>query len=148
MPVVNVERPDTHHYQRYHQDRPLIDEFSHFSLIEDRKLLFLLKRFHLRFKHDGSRTGDSAVFPDTPEMHSHKYRRDQRNTNAVPDIRTQQCIRVDDRPAQQSKTNVVISRQPELWTKRSLLTEHRCGTGLVGPNGNGPKPNLAAGHQE
>src|SRR2546423_7425197 len=79
---INEQSPQSHRVPQRHREKSL-----------------LLRYFHFRLEHHRCRAADAAVFSNAPEMHSHKYRRDQWNTDAVPDIRAQQRIRIHDRPA-------------------------------------------------
>src|SRR5205807_3221315 len=64
-----------------------------YSLVVARRLRsFLLRNFHLGFKHHRRRARDTSIFSNAPEMHRHEDRCDQRNTNTVPDVRAQQSI--------------------------------------------------------
>src|SRR5205809_291329 len=68
----------------------------------------LLNRLHLRFEHYRRGARDPAVFSNSPKMHCHENRSHERNADAVPDIRTQQGIRIDDRSSEQAEAHVIV----------------------------------------
>src|SRR6267378_6257317 len=63
-----------------------------------------------RFEQHRRRAGDAAVFPYAPEVHNHEHGGNDWNANAVPDVGTQQRVRIYDGPTQQAETNVVVGR--------------------------------------
>src|ERR1700746_1600150 len=71
----------------------------------------------LRFQHDRRRAGDAAILTNAPEMHAHEDRGNKRNVDAMPDIGTQQGVRVYDGTAEQGKTDVVVWRHTEQRSK-------------------------------
>src|SRR5437588_11286184 len=93
-------------------------------------LVPLLVRFagqnHLRWP------GDTAVFPDSPEMHDHEDAGNDGNRDAMPDVGAQQRIRVHDRAAQQSEADVVVRRHAQLTAEWALAAQQWGGLGHAG----------------
>src|SRR5580704_6625859 len=58
------------------------------------------------FEHHRSRAGDSAVLSYAPEVHDHQHGSDDWNPDAVPDVRPQQSVGIDDRAAKQAEAHV------------------------------------------
>src|SRR5437660_12838187 len=87
------------------------------------------------FERNGVRTGDATVFADPPEVHNHKDQSDDGNADAVPDVRAEQRVGVDDRAAEQAKANIVVGRHAELGPERPFVTEKRSGAGHIGADG-------------
>src|SRR5713101_777740 len=59
------------------------------------------------FEHDRRRARDAAILSYAPEVDDHQHRSDDRNADAMPDVRTQKRVRIHDRAAQQSEANIV-----------------------------------------
>jgi hypothetical protein len=75
-------------------------------------------------------------------MDSHKDRSYQWNADTVPNIGTQQGIRIDNRPAKEPKPDIIKLRHSQLNAERPFRTQHRCGTGHVGTDRHSPETKL------
>src|SRR5437879_1046994 len=73
------------------------------------------------FEHDRSRARDAAIFSYAPEVHDHQHRSDDRNANAMPDVRTQERVRIHDRAAQQSEANIIVGRHAQHVTEAAAM---------------------------
>src|SRR5205085_982734 len=56
----------------------------------------LLHRLHLRFEHHRRRTGDAAILAYAPEVDGHEDGGDERDADAMPDVGTQERVRIHD----------------------------------------------------
>src|SRR3981081_1704257 len=84
------------------------------------------------FEHDRRRARDAAIFSYAPEVHDHQHRSNDRNSNAMPDVGTQERVRIHDRAAEQSEANIVIGRHTQQGTEWALMSEARCSARHVG----------------
>src|SRR3982074_1168290 len=77
------------------------------------------------FEHDRSRARDAAIFSYAPEVDNHQNRSDDRNANAMPDVRTQERVRIHDRAAEQSEANIVIGRHAPQGAEWAPMSDPR-----------------------
>src|SRR6267143_2413946 len=94
------------------------------------------------FEHDRRRARDAAIFSYAPEVHDHQHRSDDWNANAMPDVRTQERVRIDDRAAEQSEANIVIRRHAQQGTKWTLMSKPRCSASHICTDSNSPETQL------
>src|ERR1700704_17140 len=99
------------------------------------------------FEHDRCRARDAAIFSYAPEVHDHQHRSDDRNADAMPDVRTQERVRIHNRAAQQSEANIVIGCHAQQGTEWPLMSEARCSASHVGTDSNSPETELIIGQQ-
>src|SRR5438445_5384655 len=94
------------------------------------------------FEHHRRRARDAAILPYAPEVYDHQNRSDDRNADAMPDVRTQKRVRVHDRAAQQSDANIIVGRHAQHVTEGALMSEERCSARHVGTDSNRPETEL------
>src|ERR1700731_3193761 len=75
------------------------------------------------FQHYRGGTGYSAIFSHAPKMNDHQDRRDDGNSNAMPDVGTQQRVRIDNRSTEQAEADDVIGSHPQHRAERAFVAE-------------------------
>src|SRR4029077_6813327 len=96
----------------------------------------------LGLEHHRRGAGDAAIFSDAPEMNAHEDRGDQRDGDAMPYVRTEESVRIHDRPAEKRKPDVVVGRHAHERAERALAAEQRCGAAHIRADGDGPEAEL------
>src|SRR5208337_2902231 len=79
-------------------------------------------RFIFRREHHRPWAGDAAILPHAPEVNDHQYGSHDRNSDAMPDVGTQQSIRVYYGAAQQAEAHVVVWRHPQHFAEWPFVT--------------------------
>ena len=73
------------------------------------------------------RSWNAAIFSDAPEMHRHQNDRNQRNGDAMPDVRAQERVAAHRRAAEKRETHVVVRRDVQELAERALIAKQRRG---------------------
>src|SRR3989442_8231285 len=98
--------------------------------------------FDFGCQHHRRWSGDATVLSHPPEVNDHKNRSNDRNPNAMPDIGTQQGIRIHDRAAEQAEAHVVVGRHAQLFAKWTFMSQPRRGAGHIGAYRDRPESQL------
>src|SRR5713226_5889776 len=101
----------------------------------------------LRFENDRRWAGDAAVLTHTPEVHHHEDQGDDGNADAMPDVRAEKRVGVDDRSAQEAETNIVVWSHAQLSAKGAFVAEKRSGARHIRADGHGPEAELIVREQ-
>src|SRR6202162_3850643 len=91
------------------------------------------------FEHHRRRARDAAIFSYAPEVYDHQHRSDDRNADAMPDVRAQKRIRIHDRAAQQSEANIIVGRHAQHVTEGALVSKERRSPSHVSTDRNRPE---------
>src|SRR5215813_13484847 len=92
---------------------------------------YLLGLLNFALQHHGRRTRDTTVLTHAPEVHHHECGCKDRDRYAVPDVGTQERVRIYDRSAQQAESDIVEWRHAQLRAERPGMSEQWCRAGHV-----------------